>query len=277
MDMLPFQMSGLGATPVYAEKAASGLTVRWQYSGKTPEYFYVQLYRNGSFKGNTEVAANLRAYNYTTENPTPTNKLYFKVYAQVPGSGLVLVGQSPEYSSLVSSAPAPTLPPPVIQTPTTPVQTSQQSDNNLILSTLNEISTTYLDLPLTPAMGQQYLTKFKNYTASGMAPNQAFDRIAAEFEAAVENEDIAFYESRTGDIITGEGFEDDIDPDLLPYVQKTAGASGGNNMLIYAGIAAAGLFLLFGGKKKGKALSGTPRKRKTSVRKARRSKTTKRR
>ena len=267
MDMFPFQISGLGSTAtVKATSTSGGLKVDWQYSGNA-EYFYVQLWRNGTFRGNTKVASNLRTYTYAGEVPSASNKLHFVVYAQVPGSGLKEVGTSAVLSS-ASAAPS--------------AQTTQSqgmpSDTELI-HTLNDISEAYLGLPLTAVMQQEYLAKLKQYMGNGTPITQAFDRIADEFEKAVDDEDIGFYESRTGNKISSEGFDEgDIDPELLPYVQKTGGASGGNkNLLIYAGIAAAGLFLLFGNKKKGKGLSGTAKKRKTSARKTQRTRTTKKR
>lgn len=267
MDMFPFQISGLGAaTTVTATPLPGMVRVDWIYNGSA-EFFYVQLWRNGTFRGNTKVAANLRTYSYANEVPTDSNKLHFVVYAQVPGSGLKEIGKS-----IVL---------PASTTPTPPAHTTQShgvpSDTELV-HTLNDISEAYLGLPLTAVMQKEYLAKLKQYMGSGTPISQAFDRIADEFEKAVEDEDIGFYESRTGDIITDEGYEGDIDPDLLPYVQKTGGASGGTtNLLIYGAIAAAGLYLLFGGKKKGKGLSGTARKKKTIVRKTQRRKATKRR
>ena len=151
------------------------------------------------------------------------------------------------------------------------------SDSEVVSIINNKIAIPALGTSLTPAMQQEYLAKYKKHIKA-ISPDQAFDLIAAEFQKAVKDEDIAFYESRTGNIITGEGYEEDIDPELLPYVQKTGGASGGNkNLLIYGAIAAAGLFLLFGNKKKGKGLSGTAKKRKTSARKTQRTRTTKKR
>src|SRR5690606_41662834 len=86
MDMFPFQISGLGSTAtVKATSTSGGLKVDWQYSGNA-EYFYVQLWRNGTFRGNTKVASNLRTYTYAGEVPSASNKLHFVVYAQVPGS-----------------------------------------------------------------------------------------------------------------------------------------------------------------------------------------------
>lgn len=258
MDMFPFQISGLGAaTTVTATPLPGMVRVDWIYNGSA-EFFYVQLWRNGTFRGNTKVAANLRTYSYANEVPTDSNKLHFVVYAQVPGSGLKEIGKS-----IVL---------PASTTPTPPAHTTQShgvpSDTELV-HTLNDISEAYLGLPLTAVMQKEYLAKVKQYMGSGTPINQAFDRIADEFEKAVEDEDIGFYESRTGNKISSESFDEgDIDPDLLPYVQKTGGASGGTtNLLIYGAIAAAGLYLLFGGKKKGKGLSGTPKKENTKSRK----------
>lgn len=259
--MFPYQIiSGLGASATVTATPLPGMVkVDWVYTGNA-EFFYVQLWRNGTFRGNTKVESNLRTYTYAGEVPSASNKLHFVVYAQVPGSGLKEVGTS----VVLSSAPSPSAP--------APTQTTQSqgipSDTELV-HTLNDISEAYLGLPLTAVMQKEYLAKLKQYIGNGTSINQAFDRIADEFEKAVEDEDIGFYESRTGNKISSEGFDEgDIDPELLPYVQKTGGASGGNkNLLIYGAIAAAGLFLLFGNKKKGKGLSGTSKKRKTSVRK----------
>lgn len=138
-----------------------------------------------------------------------------------------------------------------------------QIPDSEVLRVINEkIATPWLGLPLTPAMGQQYLTKFKNYISQGMSPDQAFDNIDAEFEKATDAEDVAFYESRTGNIISGGNSSNDpslpYQPSLHQSNVRTAGASGSNNnMLIYGGIALVGLWLLFGNK--GKGLSGTPK------------------
>lgn len=147
-------------------------------------------------------------------------------------------------------------------------------EEDKVLEVLKSIATNNLGVPLSPEMEIEYAKKFRGYANEGMTYDQIFDSINAEFVTATEAGDVAFYESRTGVKLdsspansTSNIIDNNIDPDLLPYVQKTAGVSGGNNMLIYTGIAAAGLFLLFGNKKKGKGLSGTPRKRKTSTKK----------
>lgn len=157
------------------------------------------------------------------------------------------------------------------------IQASLPSDSEILRVINEEIATPWLGLPLTPAMGQQYLSQFKNYISQGMSPDQAFDNINAEFERATDAEDVAFYESRTGNIISGgsSGSSPNNNPSL-PYQPsvlpnqsnvRTAGASGNNDLLIYGAIAAVGLYLIFG--QRGGGLSGVKSKttKKTSSRK----------
>lgn len=274
MDMLPYIVKGLGSSPaVYAEKAAAGVTVHWRYSGPTVAYFEITLFHNGRSVNATKVGPGIQSYTFPTENPSPSKRLSFSVMAYMPaGAPRKTVGRTEEYSSILQ----------LLQS-STQTMIAENEEDNMILTELDEISKAFLGLPLTPEMGQQYLTKVKDYRASGKSMDEAYNSIAIEFEKASDNEDVAFYESRTGNIITGSDEEDEyggIDPELLTYIQKpppekkTAGASGNNDMLIYGGIALVGLYLLFGSK--GKGLSGTARKIKTSVRKTQRRKVTKR-
>lgn len=145
------------------------------------------------------------------------------------------------------------------------IQATGPSDSEVLSVINNQIAMPALQAPLTSAMQQQYLSQYKSYIGQGMTPDQAFDQIAAEFVDAAERGDTAFYESRTG-VSLSNGNGGNVDPALLPYVQKTGGASGGNNnMLIYGGIALVGLYLLFGNR--GKGLSGAPSKENTKSRK----------
>lgn len=145
------------------------------------------------------------------------------------------------------------------------IQALGPSDSEVLSVINNQIAMPALKAPLTTSMQQQYLSQFKSYISQGMTPDDAFDQIAAEFVEAAERGDTDFYESRTG-VSLSNGNDGSVDPALLPYVQKTAGASGSNNnMLIYGGIALVGLYLLFGNK--GKGLSGTPAKKNIKSRK----------